>query len=192
MYLESILYVCHPAALDIITGEIKCLQHKDYMLQILNFQYRGHLLMMELVCSKQVEDSTIKTNNCCSFYIYIVSVKIWQHISTSEGHHEASSINYIKGIVYIFIKFWNVILFVQFDETYVAFKRVIYKKILKQHRVRGIFVVRKPKLHAPYISYTTATSIYVNTIEECLSNLIFGKACFVPRLNIFVVTCIWC
>jgi hypothetical protein len=71
MYLESILYVCHPAALDIITGEIKCLQHKEYMLQTLHFQNRGHLLMMALDCSKQIEDSSIETNKDCSFsHIY--------------------------------------------------------------------------------------------------------------------------
>jgi len=29
MYLESTLYLSHPAALDIIPGEMKCLQHKQ-------------------------------------------------------------------------------------------------------------------------------------------------------------------
>ena len=31
---------------------------------------------------------------------------IWQHVSTSEGHLQASSIKYIKGIVYNCITFW--------------------------------------------------------------------------------------
>jgi hypothetical protein len=48
-----------------------------------------------------------KRNKLPSTQLVSVISLIWQHVSTSEGHLQASNTKYIKGILYNFIKFLN-------------------------------------------------------------------------------------
>jgi hypothetical protein len=63
----------------------------------------------------------------------LVSVKslIWQHVWTSEGPVQASSIKYKKLILYNCIKFLTELSIFQFDNVHVALSSAVYKKRLK-------------------------------------------------------------
>jgi len=54
--------------------------------------------------------------------VHVISL-IWHHVSTSEGHLQASSIKYIKGIMYSCVKFWTEISTIQFDKIPIIYKK---------------------------------------------------------------------
>jgi hypothetical protein len=74
----------------------------------------GHSIVVALIYGSRLVIFTLssgcvrydnKRNKWPSTQLITVISLIWQHVSTSEGHLQASSKKYIKGIVYNFIKF---------------------------------------------------------------------------------------
>jgi hypothetical protein len=68
--------------------------------------------------------------NGCHHNQQVLHLSFWRHVSTSEGHLQASNTKYIRGIVYSFVKFWNEfsILLCNSMHAVLSNKSIIHKK----------------------------------------------------------------